>query len=141
MSAAPLRNSYPNAAPALPAPPSDPRMGAPALRSRDHLRAVSAPQQSRSLVPFATLCLSIVIAALAAVLILNTTMARGAYESQGLRVEIANYHQQRATLLTQLEAASAPGGLAQSAQNLGMVPAQHIGFVSISNSAVLGSAG
>src|SRR5690606_21956760 len=98
-------------------------------------------QQSRSLVPFATLCVTIVVAALAAVLILNTAMARGAYESQGLRVEIANYHQQRAALLTQLEAASAPGGLAHSAQNLGMVPASRIGFVSLGTGSVLDSAG
>jgi hypothetical protein len=93
------------------------------------------------LVPFATLCVSIVLVALAAVLILNTTMARGAYESQSLRVEIANYHQQRAALLTQLEAASAPGGLAHSAQSLGMVPADRIGFVSIGTGSVLDSSG
>ncbi len=146
MSAAPLRNSalhgaVPTSAGSHSAAPlGNPRTAAP-QRSRDHLRAVGAPQQSRSLVPFATLCVGIVIAALAAVLILNTTMARGAYESQSLRIEIANFHQQRAALLTQLEAASAPGGLAHSAQNLGMVPASHIGFVSIGTGAVLGSAG
>src|SRR5690606_16059433 len=102
-----------------------------------HLRAVKAPDTSRSLTPFATLCVAIILAALASVLVLNTAMARGSYESVTMRREIAQYQQQRVTLLTELEAASAPAGLAAAAQELGMVHASSIGFVSLADGVVM----
>jgi hypothetical protein len=56
-----------------------------------------------------------------------------------LRREISEFQQQRVTLLTELEAASAPAGLASAAQGLGMVRAERIGFVSLAQGAVLES--
>src|SRR6187431_2393269 len=119
MSAAParLRPTAPGGRPlARPTPAAAPPR-------RDHLRAVATPAQSRSLAPFASLCMLIIVGALASVLLLNTAMAGGSYEAQHMRQEIADAHQQRATLLTELESASAPGDLAASATELGMVPA------------------
>lgn len=89
--------------------------------------------------PFTVLCVGIVVSALTAVLLLNTAMARGSYESVQIRREIAQLHQDRAALLTQLESASAPGGLAAAAQELGMVPAGRLGFISLEQGAVLES--
>jgi uncharacterized membrane protein len=102
---------------------------------------VSAPQQARSLVPFTWVCIGIVVAALAAVLLINTTMASGAYERRDMKIEIAELHQQRATLISTLEANSAPQHLSGTAVELGMVPAGTLGFVSLENSLVLESGG
>ena len=133
MSAAParLRPAAPGGRPLTrPAPSAAPPR-------RDHLRAVGTPAQSRSLAPFAALCISVIVGALASVLLLNTAMAGGSYHAQEMRQQIADAHQQRATLLTELESASAPGDLAAAASELGMVPAPHIGFISLAAATVL----
>lgn len=135
MSAAPVRQhrpavrTAPNTAPAKQPP------------RRDHLRAVAAPEQARSLAPFAWLCIGIIVAALAAVLLLNTAMASGAYERRDLKIELAELHEQRGALITELEANSSPHLLAATAEDLGMVHAGRFGFVSIENAAVLESDG
>jgi hypothetical protein len=83
----------------------------------------------------------IVLGALGAVLALNTSMAGGAYQSRDLKIEIADLHQQRAAALTKLESNAAPGALALQAQTLGMVPANHIGFVTLTTGQVLQAGG
>jgi len=133
MSAAPLRASARALAPA----PSREQQTAP----RRHLEAVPLPQRGRSIRPFAALCVSVVVGALAAVLALNTTMAQAAYSSRDVKIEIAQLHQQRAQALTALEENAAPGALAQRAQEFGMVPAPSIGFVSLESSQVLRAGG
>ena len=115
------------------------RAGTPAPASRTHLRAVAAPEQARSLVPFAWLCGTIIVGALSSVLFLNTTMASGAYERRDLKIDIANLHEQRATLVTQLEQQSAPAQLGSEARRLGMVPAEQFGFLSLEDSVVIES--
>ena len=129
MSAAPLRQPRPSSRPG----------GSP--RRRDHLRAVAAPEQARSLVPFAWTCVLIVVAALASVLLLNTTMSEGAYERRDLKIELADLHQQRAALITALEANSSPRFLSTTAADLGMVPASTIGFISLEDGVVLEAGG
>lgn len=130
MSAAPLRS---NARPAA-APATKPQRAT-------HLRAVTTPRYARSLAPFAWLCVGIVLAALASVLALNTTMAEGAYTSRDLKIDIAQLHQQRATALIQLEANAAPKALAGRAAELGMQPAGRIGFVTLESGKVLEAGG
>jgi hypothetical protein len=105
------------------------------------LRAVTAPDHSRSIAPFAWLCVGIVIAALSAVLVLNTTMAEGSYVSRDIQIEIAQLHQQRAAALIQLEANAAPEALAHRATELGMQPAGSIGFVTLESGKVLEAGG
>ncbi len=131
MSAAPLRsNARPGAAP-------------PAVRQQraSHLRAVTAPHHSRTIVPFAWLCVGIVLAALSTVLVLNTTMAEGSYLARELSIDIAQLHQQRAAILIQLEANAAPEALAQRATELGMQPAGRIGFITLESGKVLQEGG
>ncbi|PKQ25713.1 MAG: hypothetical protein CVT64_08420 [Actinobacteria bacterium HGW-Actinobacteria-4] len=134
MSAAPARQFRPVTAPH----PSAPSY-APAPRTRDHLRAVAAPKHARSLVPFTWACFSMILGALAAVLVLNTTMAEGAYERRDLKIELADLHQQRATLISELEANASPQWLSTRAAQLGMEPAGTLGFVSIEDGTVLES--
>ncbi len=130
MSAAPLRS---HARPAV-APASTPQRV-------PHLRAVATPDHSRSIAPFAWLCVGIVIAALSAVLVLNTTMAEGSYVARDIQIEIAQLHQQRATALIQLEANAAPDALAQRATELGMQPAGRLGFITLESGKVLEAGG
>jgi hypothetical protein len=130
MSVAPLRtHPRPAAAPAT------------SPQRAPHLRAVTAPRHARSIVPFAWLCVGLVIAALSAVLALNTTMSEGAYTSRDLKIEIAQLHQQRAAALIQLEANAAPAALAGRAAELGMEPAGRLGFVTLAAGTVLEAGG
>lgn len=100
-----------------------------------------SPPHERTLAPFAWLCVAIVIAALGAVLVLNTSMAEGAYESRDLTIEIAQLHQQRAADLVTLESNAAPAALAAQATALGMVPAPRTGFVTLATGEVLEAGG
>lgn len=109
----------------------------PVIDSRPHLRAVAAPEQARSLAPFAWTCILIIVGALVGVLLLNTTMAEGAYERRDLKIEIANLHQERSQLITELEANSSASRLAEAAAALGMEKSQTQGFVSLREGSVL----
>ncbi|WP_061960371.1 hypothetical protein [Demequina flava] len=133
MSAAPLRQSRPVNA----SQPSRSRGAAQAPAPRRHLHAVAAPEQARSLAPFAITCVLIILGAMASVLLINTQMTEGAFERRDLKIEIATLHQERAALVSELESFSAPRYLASAADELGMVPAEARGFVSIAESSVL----
>ncbi|WP_062203124.1 hypothetical protein [Demequina salsinemoris] len=102
-----------------------------------HLRAVAAPEQARSIVPFAMLCVAIIVAALASVLFINIAMTEGAYERRDLKIEIAQLAQERDDLVSELEASSAAPMLAQRASELGMQSADSLGFVSLEQGVVL----
>ncbi|WP_084127090.1 hypothetical protein [Demequina sp. NBRC 110054] len=102
-----------------------------------HLRAVAAPEQARSIVPFAMLCVSVIVAALASVLLINIAMTEGAYERRDLKIEIAQLAQERDDLVTELEESSAAPRLAQRASELGMQSADTLGFVSLEQGVVL----
>ena len=127
MSAAPLRQTRASARP---------RPAARPVTERPQLRPVRAPEPSRTLMPFMWLCVGIVVAALAVVLLINTTMAEGAYERRDLKIEIANLHQEAETVRTQLEANASPANLAARAAALGMAPAEVTGTMSLSKSIV-----
>jgi hypothetical protein len=107
--------------------------------------AVPVPRESGggSNVPFVVLCVGIIVAALVFVLVLNTTMAAGAYEAHDLKIESVQLQEQRADLLMALDASAAPQRLAARAAELGMVRASDVGFISLSDGTVmtLGGAG
>ena len=129
MSAQPLRSGAP-VAPAAPRP-------APAPRPR--LRVVRAPQQARTRVPFVFLCMAILGAALLSALLLNTSMAGGAFERSSLTSRLGRLQQDQLDLVAQLDARSAPASLAQAAGGLGMVPANGTGWLRLSDGSVQGA--
>jgi hypothetical protein len=90
----------------------------------------------RSVVPFVVLCVTIIVGALVSVLLLNTTMAAGAYEARDLLIETANLLEHRADLLLDLDAHAAPQNLVESATQLGMVPATEVGYISLEDGTV-----
>ena len=130
MSAAPMRRPRTATASATPQRQRS-------AQTRPHLSAVAAPEQARSLAPFAIACVLLILGALTAVLLINTAMSEGAYERRDLKIEIAQLHQQRASLVSELEANSSPTHLANAASGLGMEPADSLGFVSLDGAAVL----
>lgn len=103
------------------------------------LRLVRAPLHARTRVPFVLLCIAILVSALLGALVLNTSMARGAYEAHDLQIELAQEARTEQDLTTQLLAHTAPGALAASARALGMVPVPGLAFLRLSDGAVLGS--
>lgn len=135
----PYRVARPRPARRVPTPrPATPPSSAPAAPARrPGLSAHAAPEHSRSLVPFVAMCVAIVVGSLVAVLLLNTSMAKGAYETRDLRNELSYLEDQRSELRAALEEHASPQALAHAAAELGMVPATHVGFVTIGDGTVL----
>lgn len=129
MSAAPVKRRPATAAPR----PSRAARPSP----RPQLAVVQAPSASRSLLPFAALCIGIVLASFAAVLIINTAMTAGASERRDLRLELDALHERRAELVTGMEFNSTPTSLAAAAERLGMVPAGTPGFIELATGTII----
>ena len=127
-------SALPQFAPATRQSPS--RAPSPAPRPR--LRLVRAPAHERTRVPFVLLCMAILVGALLGALLLNTNMARGAYEAHHLKLELATQARDEQSLSTALDAKASPAQLAAAAQALGMVPAPGLAFLRLSDGAVLG---
>ncbi|MGW8565795.1 hypothetical protein [Isoptericola sp. NPDC055881] len=100
------------------------------------LDAVRAPLQATSGVPFLVLCALILAGALLAVLLLNTSMARGSYEAARLQAEVGRVAQDVQGKQEDLRAAEA--SLADRATKLGMVPAEDPTMISIEKRATVG---
>ena len=130
-----LPQSYaPARRPSAPVPaPDRSRSAAP------RLRLVRAPLETRTRVPFVLLCIAVLVGALLGALVLNTQMARGAYQEQHLQVQLAAQARTEQDLNTQLAAREATGALAASATALGMVPSSGLAFLRLSDGAVVGS--
>ncbi|MDR7381396.1 hypothetical protein [Promicromonospora iranensis] len=107
-------------------------------RSR-RLDAVRAPLHAKSRVPFLMLCATLMIVSLVAVLVLNTTLARGSYEMSQLQGEVAQTAQDVQGLQEDLSAAETD--LPEKARSLGMVPAENPTMVSLRTGKVVKGAG
>jgi hypothetical protein len=113
----------------------------PRAAAKPALRPVAAPVASRSLVPFVSLCIAIIVGSLVGVLLLNTQMAQGAYDTRDLKIQIASLSEQRGELVAQLDSNAAPQNLADRAAALGMHPAGKVGFISLEDGYVTGAGG
>lgn len=100
-----------------------------AARRGSRLDIVRAPLYSKSRVPFFALCATLMILSLVAVLVLNTTLARGSYEMAHLQGEVAQTAQDVQGLQEDLRAAERD--LPAKARDLGMVPAENPTMVSL----------
>lgn len=102
-------------------------------------RVSVAPVKAGSLT-FAVLCVALLSAGLTVVLLLNTSMARGAFELAGLQNTSTTLGDEQATLQGQLDRAGSSGSLMRQATALGMVPSTSSGYVRIPDGRVLGVA-
>ena len=114
--------------------------GAKALRNaRPHLRMVSPlrPERaSRGL--FALIVTGVLVAGMALVLVINTSLAQGAFTVSELKAEQATLVQQEQSLSEEVAAAAAPDVLSAKARALGMVPSTTPVFINVENGKVLG---
>jgi hypothetical protein len=112
--------------------------GGGAQRGR-RLDVVRAPLHSKSRVPFLVLCATLMIVSLVAVLVLNTTLARGSYEMSKLQGEVAQTAQDVQGLQEDLSAAET--NLDDKARSLGMVPAENPTMISVRTGKVVKGTG
>ncbi|GAA3811379.1 hypothetical protein [Cellulomonas soli] len=119
---------------AQPARPLPSRQDAP-----PRLRLVRAPQQARTRVPFVLMCMGVLGAALLSALLLNTSMAHGAYEKYEKSNELGQLQQDEKDLVAALDQKSSPAHLAEAARALGMVPAGGTGWLRLSDGSVQGA--
>jgi outer membrane murein-binding lipoprotein Lpp len=100
--------------------------GARKLRaSRPHLRMVSplrAERASRGM--FALIVTGLLIVGMVVILVVNTTIAQGAFTVSELQAQQASLTQQEQALSRSIAAAAAPDALEQRARAMGMVPSE-----------------
>lgn len=108
--------------------------------SRPHLRIVSplrAEKAGRGV--FALIVLSTLTVGMLAVLLINTSLAQGAFTITALKVERGDLLQQEQTLTEAVAALAAPESLEQKARGLGMVPSENPVFLDVTTGKVLGN--
>jgi hypothetical protein len=103
------------------------------------LKVVAAPPSARSRLPFSAACVGLLGMTLVALLMLNISLSRGAYQVHELELQRALLAEQQQALSGQLAHEASPGRLAERAAGLGMVPNPHPAFVRLSDGAVLGT--
>ncbi|WP_040652724.1 hypothetical protein [Ruania albidiflava] len=105
---------------------------------RPRLRIVRAPAAGRGRAGFILLCVSILVGALLAVLMLNTAMATTAYEIHDQQVRLARLSETEQALEQEVERLSSPVLLQQRADELGMERADGMRYLVLSDQRVLG---
>lgn len=114
--------------------------GARAQRAqRPHLRMVSPLRPERaSRGVFALVVTGLLGVGMVLILVINTSLAQGAFTVSELQAEQATLSQQEQALSEQVAAAAAPENLEQQARALGMVPSENPVFLSLPGGKVLG---
>lgn len=113
------------------------RSAAPQESRRPRLQVVRAPEHSRSLVPFLVLCLTVLLGALVAALLLNTAMAVSSHRVHSQQVELAHLLETEAELQSHLDSLGSPAELRQRAGALGMVPAESTRHLSVASQSII----
>jgi hypothetical protein len=114
--------------------------GARGLRSaRPHLRMVSPLRPERaSRGVFALVVTGLLGVGMVLILVINTSLAQGAFTVSELQAQQSVLTQQEQTLAEAVAAAAAPESLEQRARALGMVPSENPVFLDVTTGEVLG---
>ena len=108
-------------------------------RTRENLRLVApirVRKASRGM--FIIMLASILGVGLMVMLLINTTLAQGAFTLSELRATQSELSRTEATLIESVAALAAPTVLEEKARNLGMVPSSNPAFIKIPSGKVLG---
>ncbi len=89
---------------------------------------------------FAALCMALLVGGLIGLLMLNTSMAKGAFELHDLQATSGELKDTEVALTQAIDAQRAPDHLATRAARLGMVPASSAAFLRVGDGKVLGVA-
>ncbi len=116
-----------------PVPRQDPR-GRQVTAPR-HTRPVTAPSpRSRSRaprMPFILLLVGLLGGALVSLLVISTTLAQGSFRITSLQEQNAELARQTQILTNQVAQAGNPAVIAREAQQLGLKPNPHLGFIDL----------
>ncbi len=117
-------------------PPPSARPTPPA--GRPQLRMVRAPALDHGRGLFLLSCLLMLLAGLIALLLINTSLAKGSFRLHDLERNHRELADTEQALAEDLAAQAAPEVLARRARALGMVPIQDPAFVSVPDGRILG---
>lgn len=114
--------------------------GARGLRAtRPHLRMVSPLRPERaSRGVFALVVTGLLGVGMVLILVINTSLAQGAFTISELQAQQSTLTQQEQTLAEAVAAAAAPESLEEQARALGMVPSENPVFLDVTTGQVLG---
>jgi cell division protein FtsB len=87
---------------------------------------------------FALVVTAVLVIGMVVILVINTSLAQGAFTISELQAQRATLTQQEQTLSEAIAAASAPEALEQQARSLGMVPSENPVFLRLPGGKVLG---
>ena len=105
---------------------------APAPRTRPAPRTAGPRSRSRKpRMPFILLLVGLLGGALVSLLVISTTLAQGSFRITSLQEQNAELARQAQTLTNQVAQAGNPAVIAREAQQLGMKPNPHLGFVDL----------
>lgn len=107
--------------------------------ARRHLKVVSplrAERASRGV--FALIVLGVLAVGMIAILLVNTSLAQGAFTISALKAEQSSLVQQEQALLESVAALAAPESLETRARELGMVPSENPVFLDVATGEVMG---
>lgn len=108
-------------------------------KGRHHLKVVAPLRPERaSRGVFALVVTGVLGLGLVGMLLINTTVAQGAYTLSELKGQQQELNQALATLTEQVEAAGAPAILEANARALGMVPSETPVFIEVPDGRILG---
>ena len=120
--------------------PASPRQAP--RRADPRTRPVTAPRHTRPVItprsrsraprmPFILLLVGLLGGALVSLLVISTTLAQGSFRITSLQEQNAELARQAQTLTNQVAQAGNPAVIAQEAEQLGMRPNPHLGFVDL----------
>jgi len=108
--------------------------------TRPRLRVVTGATPKHGGATFSIICATLLAAGLIGLLLLNTALAQGSFTLHDLRATSAQLTDSQDSLTQSLEASKSPASLAAKAAGMGMVPAQSVAFLRLSDGRVLGVA-
>ena len=113
---------------------------APAARRRPRLRLVATARSVAPRAPFVAVLVSILVAGLLGLLVLNTALAQDAFAVHTLSTQGRALADQEQSLSREVEALRSPQALAAQAGELGMVQAGPPAFLRLPDGVILGAA-
>jgi hypothetical protein len=120
------------------------RVGARALNrpttTRPRLRVVTGAPPRHGGAAFGVICATLLAAGLIGLLLLNTALAQGSFTLHDLRATSDQLTDTQDSLTQSLEGSESPANLAAKAASMGMVPAQSVAFLRLSDGRIIGVA-
>jgi hypothetical protein len=95
------------------------------------------PRARSPRMPFILLLVGLLGGALVSLLVISTTLAQGAFRITSLQQQNANLARQEQVLSNQVAQASNPALIAKEAQQLGMRPNPHLGFIDLKTGKII----